>query len=182
MVSKRSTASKSARATDAKGKAVRAKPRPPKLAGNPRSRRAVKEASKRVLAYCAHLPTTAGSKILGVAVHDLQNMRTGYQLTLPILLKMVRVRRFDPRSILEGPSLRKLAPTRKTRGAQLRLVNARIREFVWSIGGLELARRSGMSSVGVYGLRYGKLSTVKLVTLISFCAVGPSLEAIIYGD
>jgi DNA-binding Xre family transcriptional regulator len=120
---------------------------------------------------------------LGISVDDLRTMRSGgYLLTVRVLLKMVRVGGFDPRSIIEGPSLRKLSPGQDTRGAQQRFVNARMRTFARSINGLDWARRTGLSSVGVYSLRYGKTSQVKLVTVLAFCAIGPSLEEIIFGN
>jgi hypothetical protein len=176
MVSPKPKPNKSARAALAAGK------QPIKLHGNPQSRRVLKDATKRVLAYCSDVQPTAGAKRLGVGVDDLRTMRAGYQLTLPVLLKMVRVGGYDPISIIKGPTIRKLPAKRDTRGAQPRLVYLRMRKLAWSQGGLEWARKTGLSIVGVYGLRYGGLSKVKLVTILAFCEVGPSLEEILFGD
>jgi len=154
-----------------------------KPAGNPQSRRAVSDATKRVLAHCEGMTPTLASKSLGVGVDDIANMRAGYQwLTVAVLLKMVRNGHFDPRSIVEGPKLRKLPAKRDTRGAQQRLVNARMNKLAWSRSGMEWARLTGLSMVGAYGLRYNKTANVKLGTILAFAAVGPSLEEIIFGD
>lgn len=144
-------------------------------------RRTLKEATKRVLGYCGDLGPTAGSKLLGISIPDLRAMRVGYMVTVPILLKMVRVGRFDPSSVIYGPSLRMLPSGRDTRGAQQRLVNARMRKLAWSQGGLLWARKTGLSVVGAYGLRYGKVSQVKLVTILAFCSGGANFEEIIFG-
>lgn len=176
MVSPKVKPKKSAGATRAGGG------RPIKLHGNPQSRRVLKEATQRVLAFCSDVQPTAGAKRLGIGVDDLRTMRAGYQLTLPVLLKMVRVGGFDPISVIEGPAIRKLPAKRDTRGAQPRFVYARMRKLAWSQGGLEWARKTGLSIVGVYGLRYGKLSKAKLVTILAFCEVGPRLEDILFGD
>jgi hypothetical protein len=154
-----------------------------KPAGNPESRRAVSAATDRVLAYCATLSPTAAAKRLGVDVADVANMRSGYQrLTMAVLLKMVRNERFDPRSIIEGPTLRRLPAKRNTRGAQQRWINARMNKLAWSRSGLEWASLTGMSIVGAYGLRYTKTANVKLGTVLAFAAVGPSFEKILFGD
>lgn len=154
-----------------------------KPAGNPQSRRAVSEATKRVLAHCADMTPTLAAKTLGVGVDDVANMRAGYQwLTVAVLLKMIRTGHYDPRSIIEGPKLRKLPPKRDTRGAQQRLVNARMSKLAWSRSGMEWARLTGLSMVGAYGLRYNKTANVKLGTILAFAAVGPSFEEIIFGE
>lgn len=155
--------------------------RPIKLHGSPKARRTLSAATKRVLAYCADVYPTAGAKRLGVSVDQLRAMRAGYQLTLPVLLKMVRVGGFDPISVIRGPTIRKLPAKRSTRGAQPRFVYARMRKIAWANPGLEWARKTGLSSVGVYRLRYGTLAKVKLVTILSFCEAGPSLEDILFG-
>jgi len=162
--------------------ALAAGKRPIKLHGNPKARRVLSAATKRVLAYCADVHPTAGAKRLGVGVDELRTMRAGYQLTLPVLLKMVRVGGFDPISIIKGPAIRKLSAKRNTRGAQPRFVYARMRKIAWANPGLAWARKTGLSSVGVYGLRYGALAKVKLVTILAFCDAGPTLEDILFGD
>jgi hypothetical protein len=177
----KSKAKKTARKPSATPKAARAK-RSIKPQGNAQSRREVRDATKRALAACAHLTPTHAAAHLGVGVDDVRNMRAGNQLTVAILVKMIRIGGYDPRSVLMGPALRKLPKTRDTRGAQQRLINARMRALVWSGNGMEWARQTGLSIVGVYGIRYDKTANIKLGTILAFVAVGPKLEDIIFGS
>jgi len=156
--------------------------RRPKRIGSPESRRIVKEATHRVLAYCSGETGTVAAERLGVARTDIHNMRVGNQLTVPILLKMVHVGGFDPRSILMGPKLRKLARNRNVSKAQERLIAARIHKLAWTRSGVEWARLTGLSLVGAYGLRYPKTPNVRLGTVVAFLLAGESFEHLFYGE
>lgn len=155
---------------------------PPKRIGSPDSRRIVKQATLRVLAHGAGQTGTVAAERLGVARSDVHNMRVGNQLTVPILLKMVHVGRFDPRSILFGPKLKKLAKNRDVSGATEKLIASRIHKLAWTKSGVEWARLTGLSLVGSYGLRYPKTPNVRLGTVVAFMLAGVPLEHLFYGE
>lgn len=119
--------------------------------------------------------------MLGVSVDDMRNMRQGNKLSVPILLKMVRVGRFDPKSIIEGPKLRKLNAKRSVRGAQQRLLDGRIRKLAWTRPGKEWAKLTGLSVTGAYGLRYASDAHVTLYTVLGFLDAGHTIDELIFG-
>lgn len=152
-----------------------------KAIGSARSRRRVREATARVLAYVQHVSPTEGAPMLGVSVDDIRNMRQGNKLSVPILLKMVRTGRFDPKSVLDGPKLRKLRSTKSARGAQRRLVDGRIRKLSWTRPGAEWAKLTGLSITGAYGLRYTTKAHVTLYTVLGFLDAGHTTDELIFG-
>lgn len=158
------------------------KARAAKPIGSSRSRRRVREITKRVLAYCQGATPTEAAPILGVSVDDMRNMRQGNKLSVPILLKMVRVGRFDPKSIIEGPKLRKLPSKRSVRGAQQRLLDGRIRKLSWTRPGKEWAKLTGLSVTGAYGLRYATGAHVTLYTVLGFLDAGHGIDELVFGS
>lgn len=152
-----------------------------KAIGSGRSRRRVREMTRRVLAHCADATPTQAAPVLGVSVDDVRNMRQGNNISVPIMLKMVRVGRFDPQSIIDGPVLKKLPASRVVRGAQQRLLDGRIRKLAWTRPGKEWAKLTGLSVTGAYGLRYATGAHVTLYTVLGFLDAGHTVDELIFG-
>lgn len=149
--------------------------------GSPKSRRAVKAATKRILKVVRDMTPTEGAEMLGVSVNDLRNMRQGNNLSVAILLKLVKVGRFGPASVLAGPELRKLGWKKNTRGAQQRFVNRRISQLAYLRSGKETAKLTGLSVTGAFGLRYDPDANVTLCTVLGFWFAGHDLDSMIFG-
>ena len=176
-----STAKKPASKKSAGKKSASKKPAS-KLIGSARSRRRVRDITTRVLAHVKDDASTEAAPILGVGVADVRNMRQGNKVSVPILLKMIRVGRFDPRSIIEGPKLRKLRSARSVRGAQQRLVDARVCKLACTRPGKEWVRLTGLSIRSAYGLRSASGAHVTLYTLLGFLDAGHTIDELIFGS
>ena len=149
--------------------------------GSPKSRRTVKAATKRALKAVKRLTPTDAALVLGVSVNDVRNMRQGNNLSIPILLKMVRKGGYTPSSILFGPDLEMFNGTKSRRGAQQRLVNGRIRKLARQRPGKEIAKLTGLSVTGAYGLRYNAGANVTLYTIMGFHHAGHDIDSMIFG-
>lgn len=150
--------------------------------GSAKARKQVLQITKRVLAFVPareYTPTEA-APILGVDVDDMRNMRQGNNLSVPILFKMVVDGRFDPTSILEGPKLKKMHRARKTRGATQNNLDYLIHKLAWDYPGKELAKMTGLSVTGAYGLRYSA-AHVTLYTVLGFIHSGASIDKLVFG-
>lgn len=149
--------------------------------GSAKARKQVKQITRRVLEFVKDATPTEAAPMLGVSVDDMRNMRQGNKLSVAILLKMVRVGRFNPKSIIEGPKLRKMPPKTSTRGTHQTQLDGRIRKLAWLKPGKEIAKLTGLSVTGAYGLRYAKGAHVTLYTVLGFLNSGHSIDEIILG-
>ncbi len=154
---------------------------PYKLVGSPRSRRRVREMTKRVLEHCDDESAADAALMLGIATHDINNIRKGTNMTIGTMVKMVRVGRFDPTSIIDGPKLRKLKPRQSVRGAQRASIDVRIQKLARTRPGKEWAKLTGLSITGAYGLRYSKGAHVTLSTLMGFLDAGYTVDELVLG-
>ncbi len=152
-----------------------------KKIGSAKARTQVKAITKRVLDTCKHLTPTEAAPMMGVGVDDMRNMRQGNKVSVAILMKLVRVGRFDPKSIIEGPKLRKMSAKRSADGARQLRLDGRIRKLAWLKPGKEIAKLTGLSVTGSYGLRYAKGAHVTLYTVLGFLNAGHSIDEIILG-
>lgn len=153
-----------------------------KSIGSPRARKQVRAITRRALAYTKGQTPTDAAPMLGVSVDDMRNMRQGNKLSMPILLKMV-LAGFELGSIVNGPKLKQgPRPSAFRRRKMLRArVDARMRKLARTVPGKELAKSTGLSVTGAYGLRYGT-GHITLYTLLGFVYSGHSLEEIVFGD
>ena len=148
--------------------------------GSPRSRRRVREITARALGFCKGVHPTAAAPMLGVSVDDMRNMRQGNKFSVPMLCKAVAAG-FDIDSIINGPKLFKTRGRRQVSGAQQDLVDKRIRDIAWSLPGKVIAKATGLSVTGAYGIRYAKEAHVTLYTILGFDDAGYSLRHMILG-
>lgn len=151
-----------------------------KAIGSAKARKQVKQITKRVLSHVKKLTPTEAAPILGLSVDDVRNMRQGNKFSVPMLFKMVVKGRFDPNSIIDGPELKKLHRARKIRGATRVNLDARIHALAWDHPGKELAKMTGLSVTGAYGLRYST-SHVTLYTVLGLIHAGYSIDAMVLG-
>ncbi|MEE8615526.1 MAG: hypothetical protein V3T11_09990 [Roseateles sp.] len=158
-----------------------------KQIGSAKARKTVKQATARVLKEVKHLTPTLAAEKLGLGTDDMRNMRQGTaKLSVPMLLKMVR-RGYDPASIVNGPTLWFLPGckddglgTAVKRKVQQRYLDGRVRKLAWTYPGKELAKLTGLSVTGAYGLRYGT-GHITLYTLLGFLAAGHRLDELVFG-
>lgn len=153
-----------------------------KAIGSAKARKQVKQITKRMLAYGYSKGSTPPevALILGVDVDDVRNMLQGNKFSVPMLFKMVVDGRFDPTSILEGPELKRLYRARKTRGVTQKNLDALIHKLAWDYPGKELAKLTGLSVTGAYGLRYSG-AHVTLYTVLGFIHSGVSIDKLVFG-
>lgn len=153
-----------------------------KKIGSPKSRRAISAATKRLLNLTKGMSHAEAADRLSVGIDDMRNMRQGNsKLSVPMLLKMVKVGRYDPATVLVGPELRHIPLGKSTRGVQQRLINARVAKLARLRPGRETAKLTGLSETGAYGLRYSKTANVTLYTMMGFWHAGHDLESMVFG-
>ncbi len=148
--------------------------------GSTKARAQVKQITKRVLAHVKKLTPTDAAHILGLDVDDMRNMKQGNKFSVPMLFKMIRVGRFDPVSILEGPTLKKLKKSTIVPRATQQRLDDRIHNLAWHYPGKVLAKMTGLSVTGAYGLRYSS-AHVTLYTVLGFIHAGYSAEELVFG-
>ena len=151
-----------------------------KKIGSAKARKAVKEITKRVLERVKDLTPTEGAVVLGCGVDDVRNMRQGNGMSSTIFLKLVRSGRYSPKSIIEGPKLRKLTRGKSVFGAKQDAVDARVRKLAFEMPGKDLAKATGLSVTGAYGLRYGT-GHVTLYTLLGLLDAGFKMDHLFFG-
>lgn len=153
-----------------------------KAIGSAKSRKAVKSITRRVLAKVKDLTPTQAAPVLGVSVDDMRNMRQGNQVSSQIFFKMVRVGRFTPQSIIEPSKqgLRKMPKTKSTKGSAPSQIFARVRKIARETPGKELAKKTGLSVTGAYGLRYNT-GIVTLYTLLGLLDAGIPMNRLFFG-
>ena len=152
-----------------------------KAIGSAKARKIVKQTTKRVLDRTKNLTPTEAAEELGLGVDDIRNLRQGTgKFSVPMLVKMVKAG-FDPGSILyaTGTGLRK--HKRPTRGVQQRFINKRIGKLAYEHTGKELAKLTGLSVTGAYGLRYNTDAHVTLYTILGFVEAGYTLDELVFG-
>ena len=66
------------------------------------------------------------------------------------------------------------------RKVQQRYLDGRVRKLAWTYPGKELAKLTGLSVTGAYGLRYGT-GHITLYTLLGFLAAGHRLDELVFG-
>lgn len=155
-----------------------------KAIGSDKARKQVIRMTRRVLRHKnAHKMTpTEAALVLHLTVNDVRNMRQGNKLSVPMICRMVRDGRFDPNSIFNGPELVKLRGRASTpNGAYQDLVDDRIRKLAWGWPGKALAKVTGLSVTGAYGLRYATRAHVTLYTVIGFVNAGYTVDALVLG-
>jgi len=151
-----------------------------KAIGSAKARKQVRQITRRVLAHVKNRTPAEAAITLGLDVDDVRNMKQGNKFSVPMLFKMVVKGRFDPTSILEGPELKKLHRARKTHRLKQVCLDARIHALAWDYPGKELAKMTGLSVTGAYGLRYSD-SHVTLYTVLGFIHSGASVEKLVFG-
>lgn len=151
-----------------------------KAIGSAKARTQVKKITKRILSHVRGFTPTEAAPILGLSVDDIHNLRQGNKFSVPMLFKMVRVGRFDPVSILEGPDLCRHTKGFSTRGATQDRLDARIRKLAYTRPGKEWAKLIGLSETGAYGLRYTD-AHVTLYTVLGFTHAGYSINELVFG-
>lgn len=152
-----------------------------KKIGSAKARKQVAEITKRVLDFVGYCTPTEAAPMLGVSVDDMRNMRQGNKVSVAILIKLVRVGRFSPKSIIEGPKLRKMAKSKSTIAVYQRRLDGRIRKLAWTRPGKEWAKLTGLSVTGAYGLRYATSASVTLYTVLGFVNAGHSIDELVFG-
>ncbi len=149
--------------------------------GSVEARTQVDQMTERAMTYKgAHkLTPTEAAKVLGLGVNDVRNIRQGNaRLSMPMIIKMMRVGGFSARSIFNGP--RPKLALKRGRPTQV-AIDKRIRKYAWDWTGKDLAEATGLSVTGAYGLRYATKAHVTLYTVIGFVNAGYTLDDIILG-
>ena len=149
-----------------------------KSIGSAKSRATVKRITKCVLAMVTKLtPTYAASK-LGLGVNDIRNMRNGTGFSVAMLIKMVNNTWYEPATIIGGKRL--VTRTTHHRTTQARL-DKRIRKLSWNYPGEDLAKLTGLSVSGAFGLRYANGAHVTLYTVLGFVDAGHPIDELLFG-
>lgn len=150
--------------------------------GPQHTRKTIRAMTDRALAKIDGMPTKDGVEVLGCGIDDVGNMRSNKSLmSTAIFLKLVRVGRFSPKSIIVGPTLRKVPKGSSIRGSKQSQVDARVRRIARSMPGPKFAELAGLSPAVGYGLRYddGHISLQTLLGLIQ--GGGWSIDEVVFG-
>lgn len=143
-----------------------------KAIGSKEARKTVHAITQRVRQRVTHMPSVAeGAELLGISVHDLNNINRGNNVSSTIFFKLTRVGRWSHKSLIEGPSLRKMRKD-SPNGATQAKVEKRIRKLATELPGKAVAKATGLSLTGSYGLRYDS-GRITLYTILGFANIVP---------
>lgn len=162
-------------------KKVTKRSNPVKLPGSDKSRDQAVRMTKAVLKYAKGWTPTEAAEELGCNMNDVRNMRMGNNVSLPILVKLINKGHFTPESLLSGKGLER-GGVAHARTSQVR-IDSFIRKLARVTPGKEMAKLTGFSVTGAYGLRdYGdKRAHVTLYPVLELIRSGYSIDEVILG-
>jgi len=175
---KKVTKKKATKKKAAKRKASR---KPQKPAGSNKTRKTIREISKRILDACAKLTPTEGAALLGLDVYDVKNLRAGNLPSLDIVVKLIKQGQYSPESIIFGKTLKKSAtPKAALAKVNQKAISARVRKLAGSKPAQEWGKATGLSTQSIYQLRVAG-SRAGLHTVLAFMNAGVSIEELFFG-
>ncbi|MEE9386673.1 MAG: helix-turn-helix transcriptional regulator [Nannocystaceae bacterium] len=117
---------------------------------------------------------------IGVSYSDIRNLATGNLPSLRMLIAMVKRLRCTPESLLVKGELAKLPRGRRTTGAQMKLIRARIRKICQEGEPAKLAKATGLTITSIYQLR-SQHEKQGLHTFLAFVVAGHSPSDLLFG-
>ena len=148
--------------------------------GTAATRRMQRCLAKHILALTKGCTKSEAAKRTGLTVNDIKNLRAGNMPSLRWLICLVRFLRVTPESVVKSGPLDKLPDSVNTRGAQLRLIRARMRHIARSRVPAELADESGLAIMTIYIMR-GPNCSVGLHSYLAFVDAGYSASELLLG-
>lgn len=152
-----------------------------KAASRSTLRKELQALTDRLLAHVADYPHTEAAKVLGVAIYDVANMRNGYGLSIPVLIKMTRVGKFLPSSVINGPKLRKLPKGYSVRGMTHTAISRRIHKLAAERPARDWAKATGLSHNSIYQMRGSNARNIGVYALLGFMRAGQNLNTLLFG-
>jgi hypothetical protein len=166
--------------TKAKKKVGRPRGVQAKVRGSAMTRRTVRQIARRILAETSDCTVEEGAQRLGLAHHDIKNLRAGNLPSLQLILRLIEKGRYNPEALIFEDELRKLPPRLSTRQAQRRAINARVRKLAIEGDAPMLAKATGLSIYNIYQLRVGNRPP-GIHTVLGFIDAGISPNQIFLG-
>ena len=158
--------------------------RPPGVVGKPRgspkTRRTVKRIAKLILEDCADSSIVDAAVRTGLEPHDIKNLRAGNLPSLQLVLRLVARGHYSPDALIRHGKLRKLPRRTSTRGAQRKLIAARIRRLTKQQDAAQLAKATGLSVYNIYQHRVANKSP-GLHTVLGLIDAGVSPSEVFLG-
>ncbi len=151
---------------------ARKKPRFPKAAvGTPRTRRMQGYLIDHIHALTGQQTLADGATAAGLSINDVRNFRAGNRPSLHFVISMVKSLRITPDSLVARGDLEPLARGRRTAGAEITKICARLRKIAMAHEPAALAKATGLPISSIYHLRSHK-KTVGLHVFLGFVSAG----------
>ncbi len=148
--------------------------------GTPKTRRMQREIANHIHALTCTMTQAEAAKAVGISFNDIRNLSTGNMPSLRMLVAMVKHLRCNPESLLKKGKLEKLGKGKRTAGAQIRSIRARIRKICQEGDPATLAKQTGLTITSIYQLR-GQYAKAGLHTFLAFTSAGHSASDLLLG-
>ncbi len=148
--------------------------------GTAKTRKMQRNLADHILAMTDQYTVASGAEATGLTPNDIKNLRVGNMPSLRILVALVKTLRYTPSSLIAKGPPKMLAKGVSVRGAQERLIKARIMKISQDESPAELAKRTGLSIASIYQFRT-KAANVGLHSYLAFVAAGFSADELLLG-
>jgi len=148
--------------------------------GTAKTRRMQRNLADHILAMTDEYTVASGAEATGLTPNDIKNLRVGNMPSLRILVALVKALRYSAASLIEKGAPVPLPKGTSVRGAQERLIKARIMKIAQDESPADLAKRTGLSIASIYQFR-SKTANIGLHSYLAFVAAGFSADELLLG-
>ena len=151
-----------------------------KKVGGEHTRAMLGAISERILSHCPGCTSAAAAERLGLAFHDINNLKAGNRASLDIVIKMINKGEFSPESIIFGPGLKKSRLAARKRSVRKGSISARIRQLARSKPAQQWSETTELSIHSIYQLRISG-SRAGIHAVLGFINAGVPVRELFYG-
>ena len=151
-----------------------------KRVGGKNTRAVLRAICERILWHCRGSTAAAAAEQLGLATHDINNLKAGNRASLDIVIKMINKGGFSPESIIFGSGLKKMNPAARKRTVRKSSISARIRQLARSKPAQQWSEATELSIHSIYQLRFSG-SRAGIHAVLGFINAGVSVRELFYG-
>lgn len=171
---------KTATAKVGKKKAVAKKAAAGRTARAAGTERIIRRMTKGLLDYVSDDGPMAAAARVGLEVYEINNLRAGSHMTLPLFIKLIKRGRWTPESLIEGKDFEKLPESVATRTITLEAIDRRIKKVSHTRPAYEWVKDTGLSLHTIYSVR-STHHRPGLRTVLGFVRGGVPLRDILFG-
>lgn len=151
-----------------------------KRVGGKHTRAVLRAICERILSHCPGCTAAAAAEQLGLATHDINNLKAGNRASLDIVIKMINKGGFSPESIIFGSGLKKKGASARKMAVRKSSVSARIRQLARSKPAQQWSKATELSIHSIYQLRIAG-SRAGIHAVLGFINAGVPVRELFYG-